>query len=97
MTEIDVVLQEHRKFEPPAKFRENALVSDHSLYKVPAEAFWESQANELEWFEKWRTVCEWKPPYAKWFLGGKINISVNCVDRHVRGPRRNKAALLWEG
>ena len=97
MTEIDVVLQEHRKFEPPAKFRENALVSDHSLYDVPLEAFWESQANELEWFEKWRTVCEWKPPYAKWFVGGKINISVNCVDRHVRGPRRNKAALLWEG
>jgi len=97
MTEIDVVLQEHRKFEPPAKFRENALVSDDSLYKIPAEAFWESQANELEWFEKWQTVCEWKPPYAKWFLGGKINISVNCVDRHVRGPRRNKAALLWEG
>ncbi len=97
MTEIDVVLQEHRKFEPPAKFRENALVSDHSLYEVPMEAFWESQANELEWFEKWRTVCEWKPPYAKWFVGGKINISVNCVDRHVRGPRRNKAALIWEG
>ena len=97
MTEIDVVLQEHRKFEPPADFRRKALVSDHALYKLAPEAFWEAQANELEWFEKWKTVCEWKPPYAKWFLGGKINISVNCVDRHVHGPRRNKAALIWEG
>ena len=97
MTEIDVVLQENRKFEPPADFRRKALVSDHSLYKLAPEAFWEAQANELEWFEKWKTVCEWKPPYAKWFLGGKLNISVNCVDRHVRGPRRNKAALIWEG
>jgi acetyl-CoA synthetase len=97
MTEIDVVLQENRKFEPPAEFRRNALVSDHSLYKMPSTAFWEAQANELEWFEKWKTVCDWKPPHAQWFLGGKLNISVNCVDRHVRGPRRNKAALIWEG
>ena len=97
MTEIDVVLQENRKFEPPTEFRRNALVSDRALYKMAPEAFWEAQANELEWFEKWKTVCEWKPPHAKWFLGGKLNISVNCVDRHVRGPRRNKAALIWEG
>jgi acetyl-CoA synthetase len=97
MTEIDVVLQENRKFEPPADFRRKALVSDQSLYKLAPEAFWEAQANELEWFEKWKTVCEWKPPHAEWFTGGKLNISVNCVDRHVRGPRRNKAALIWEG
>jgi acetyl-CoA synthetase len=97
MTEIDVVLQENRKFEPPAEFRRQAIVSDQALYKLAPEPFWEAQANELEWFEKWNTVCEWKPPHAKWFLGGKLNISVNCVDRHVRGPRRNKAALIWEG
>ena len=97
MTEIDVVLQENRKFEPPADFRRNALVSDQSLYKLAPEAFWEAQAKDLEWFEPWKTVCEWKPPHARWFLGGKLNISVNCVDRHVRGPRRNKAALIWEG
>ena len=97
MTEIDVVLQENRKFEPPADFRRNALVSNEALYKLAPEPFWEAQANELEWFEKWKTVCEWKPPHAKWFTGGKLNVSVNCVDRHVRGPRRNKAALIWEG
>ena len=54
-------------------------------------------ASELEWIQPWEKVLEWKPPYAKWFLGGKLNASVNCIDRHVRTPRRNKAALIWEG
>ena len=100
MTEIDALLTENRKFPPPDAFRRAARVSDNSLYKVAeknSEAFWESQANELEWFEKWKTVCEWKPPHAKWFTGGKINVSVNCVDRHIKTDRRNKAALIWEG
>ncbi len=97
MTEIDALLQENRKFAPPASFRRNALVSDTRLYDQTAEAFWAAQANELEWFEKWKTVCEWAPPHSRWFIGGKLNISVNCVDRHVAGPRRNKAALIWEG
>jgi acetyl-CoA synthetase len=100
MTEIDALLIENRKFSPPDAFRRAARVSDNSLYKVAeknSEAFWESQANELEWFEKWKTVCEWKPPHAKWFTGGKINVSVNCVDRHIKTERRNKAALIWEG
>ena len=60
-------------------------------------AFWEEFARELEWIEPWSRVLEWKPPYAKWFVGGKLNASVNCLDRHVRGPRRNKAAFIWEG
>jgi acetyl-CoA synthetase len=100
MTEIDALLTENRKFPPPDAFRRAARVSDNSLYKVAeknSDAFWESQANELEWFEKWKTVCEWKPPHAKWFTGGKINVSVNCVDRHIKTERRNKAALIWEG
>jgi acetyl-CoA synthetase len=100
MTEIDALLTENRKFPPPDEFRRNARVSDTSLYKMAeksSEAFWESQANELEWFEKWKTVCEWKPPHAKWFTGGKINVSMNCVDRHIKTARRNKAALIWEG
>jgi acetyl-CoA synthetase len=100
MTEIDALLTENRKFPPPDAFRRAARVSDNSLYKVAeknSDAFWESQANELEWFEKWKTVCEWKPPRAKWFTGGKINVSVNCVDRHIKTERRNKAALIWEG
>jgi acetyl-CoA synthetase len=100
MTEIDALLTENRKFPPPDEFRRNAHVKDTSLYKAAeenSEAFWESQANELEWFEKWKTVCEWNPPHAKWFTGGKINVSVNCVDRHIKTARRNKAALIWEG
>jgi acetyl-CoA synthetase len=100
MTEIDALLIENRKFSPPDAFRRDARVSDNSLYKVAeknSDAFWESQANELEWFEKWKTVCEWKPPHAKWFIGGKINVSANCVDRHIKTARRNKAALIWEG
>jgi acetyl-CoA synthetase len=100
VSEIDALLQEHRKFAPPAGFRRAAHVFDQSLYQMAArdsEAFWAAQANEVEWFEKWKTVCEWKAPHAKWFTGGKINISVNCIDRHIRSARRNKAALIWEG
>jgi acetyl-CoA synthetase len=97
MNEIDALLQENRKFAPPKEFRRNAVLSDPKAYDEDPEAFWERQANELEWFSKWSQVCEWKPPHAKWFLGGKINVSVNCVDRHVKTARRNKAALIWEG
>jgi hypothetical protein len=61
------------------------------------EGFWAAFASELEWFTPWTKVLEWNPPHAKWFVGGTINASVNCVDRHVRGPRRNKAAIIWEG
>lgn len=100
MTDIEVLLQEHRKFPPPEAFCREAHVSHPALYAVAAkdpEMFWASQANELEWFEKWHTVLEWTPPHVKWFLGGKLNISVNCVDRHIAAGRRNKAALIWEG
>ena len=61
------------------------------------EGFWAGFAAELEWFTPWTQVLDWQPPHAKWFVGGTLNASVNCVDRHVRGPRRNKAALIWEG
>ena len=61
------------------------------------KAFWARFARELEWIRPWDRVLEWKPPHAKWFVGGKLNASVNCLDRHVRGARRNKAALIWEG
>ena len=61
------------------------------------EAFWEGFAKELEWMQPWSTVLDWKPPHAKWFVGGQLNISVNCLDRHVRTARRNKAAIIWEG
>ena len=100
MSEIDALLNETRVFPPPAGWREHAHASDPSVYARAAadpEAFWAEFARELEWIQPWTTVLEWKPPYAKWFVGGKLNISANCLDRHVRTARRNKAALIWEG
>jgi acetyl-CoA synthetase len=98
--EIADLLQEDRTFPPPAEFRARAIVNDEGVYaradKDP-EGFWAAFASELEWSTPWKTVLEWNPPHAKWFVGGTINASVNCVDRHARGPRRNKAALIWEG
>src|SRR3954470_486348 len=98
--EIADLLQEDRSFPPHPEFRAHANINDPGVYEradKDPEGFWASFASELEWFTPWRTVLEWKPPHAKWFVGGTINASVNCVDRHVRGARRNKAALIWEG
>ena len=100
MSEIDALLKEHRSFAPSGGFRAQANLSDPAIYERAAadpEAFWAEQARALEWIEPWHTVLEWNSPDAKWFLGGKLNASVNCIDRHVRTPRRNKAALIWEG
>jgi acetyl-CoA synthetase len=98
--EIDALLTENRKFPPPPEFTAAAHVGDDKLRQraeADPEAFWARQAEELEWFRKWDRVLEWKAPHAKWFTGGKINVSVNCVDRHIESWRRNKAALVWEG
>jgi acetyl-CoA synthetase len=98
--EIADLLQEDRTFAPSASFRANATVRDEDVYARAdrdPEAFWAEFAKELEWFTPWTRTLEWNPPHAKWFLGGTLNASVNCVDRHVRGPRRNKAAIVWEG
>jgi acetyl-CoA synthetase len=100
MPEIDALLQENRSFSPGDDFRASANINDPSIYDRAAadpEAFWASFAAELEWIQPWRTVLEWKSPDAKWFVGGKLNASANCIDRHLRTPRRNKAALIWEG
>ena len=100
LEEIDALLDEQRSFPPSDKFRQEARVSDASVYKKAtedSEGFWESFAKELEWIQPWHRVLEWKPPHAKWFVGGKLNVSVNCVDRHITSARRNKAALIWEG
>ena len=100
MTDIDVLLEENRTFEPPPEFTRDAVVKTEQIYEQAArdpEKFWADQARELEWIKPWSKVLEWTPPHAKWFTGGKINVSVNCIDRHIRGPRRNKAALVWEG
>ena len=99
-SDIDVLLQEHRTFPPSDAFRAAALVRDDSLHRSAAddyEGFWAGEAATLQWEKPWDTVLEWTPPHAKWFTGGKLNACVNCVDRHIHGPRRNKAALIWEG
>src|SRR6476619_5847299 len=98
--EIDDLLREDRTFPPPPDSRAQAIVRDESLYAEAdrdPEAFWARFAAELEWARPWDRLLDWQPPHAKWFVGGTINASVNCLDRHVRGPRRNKAALVWEG
>ncbi|HTL94811.1 MAG TPA: acetate--CoA ligase [Gemmatimonadaceae bacterium] len=100
MTDIDVLLQETRKFTPAAEFSRAANVPTRDVYDRATrdpEAFWAEMARELEWSKPFTKVLEWNPPWAKWFLGGKLNASVNCLDRHLHGPRRNKAALIWEG
>ncbi len=99
-TDIDVLLQEHRRFEPDDEFRSNAQFQDATIYEsatADPEAYWAERASELEWIRKWDRVLDWKPPHSEWFTGGKLNVAVNCVDRHTRGDRRNKAALIWEG
>jgi acetyl-CoA synthetase len=98
--EIQNLLKEGRVIAPSEEFRERARVKDESIYaraEADPEAFWAAFASELEWFTPWTTVLEWNPPHAKWFVGGQLNVSVNCLDRHVRTARRNKAALIWEG
>jgi acetyl-CoA synthetase len=100
MAEIDALLQENRRFPPSDAFRRDSILNDPSIYDQAAEdpeSFWASIARELDWIEPWHTVLEWKPPYAKWFVGGKLNASANCLDRHITTARRNKAALIWEG
>jgi acetyl-CoA synthetase len=100
MSDISVLLQEDRSFPPSDAFRDAAHVRDHALHAAAAadpEAFWAGEAATLHWDRPWDQVLEWTPPHAKWFTGGQLNACVNCVDRHIAGPRRNKAAIIWEG
>jgi acetyl-CoA synthetase len=97
---IDALLEENRTYPPPKEFSAKATLRDDAIYKQAAadpESFWAKVAGELDWFVAWNKVLEWKAPDAKWFLGGKLNASYNCLDRHIRGARRNKAALIWVG
>jgi acetyl-CoA synthetase len=99
-SDLEALLQEHRKFEPSAEFRAAAVINDPDVYAKGAadpEAYWAEQAATLEWITPYSRVLDWRPPYAQWFVGGTLNASVNCVDRHIRTPRRNKAALVFEG
>jgi len=97
---IEDLLHEERQFRPPKKFAQEANLRDRTIYRKADrdfESFWEGFARELSWYKPWKRVLDWNPPKAEWFVGGKLNASVNCVDRHVAGPRKNKAALIWEG
>ncbi len=97
---IEDLLSEGRKFEPSKKFTKQANINNKSIYKKAKrnpEKFWEGFAKELDWFQKWKKVLSWKPPHAKWFIGGQLNVSYNCLDRHLDTARKNKAAIIWEG
>ena len=102
---IESILHEERLLQPPAEFSQNAHIKSLEDYKqlyerakADPQKFWAELAEqELHWFQKWDTVLDWQPPFAKWFVGGKTNISYNCLDRHLTTWRKNKAALIWEG
>src|SRR6056297_1525072 len=95
---IESILQEKRSFPPSSEFAQNAQIKSLADYqqlyakaKANPQQFWAELAEtELDWFQKWDTVLDWQPPFAKWFVGGKINISYNCLDRHLTTWRRNK-------
>jgi acetyl-CoA synthetase len=102
--DIESILREGRKFSPSREFTRNAWVKGEAEYdelyrraEQDPEGFWAERARQLDWFKPFNQVLEWKFPFSKWFLGGELNACYNCVDRHLKGARRNKAALIWEG
>src|SRR5256712_10275188 len=101
---IDSVLREDRVFPPSADFSHRAHIASRAdydrLYRRSVEdpeGFWAEMALRLRWSAPWQRVLDWQPPFAQWFVGGRLNVSENCLDRHLAGPRRNKAAIVWEG
>jgi acetyl-CoA synthetase len=98
--DLEVLLKDEDRFEPPAEFVAQANFSDPAVYDEAErdfEAWWEGWAKELDWFEPWQTVVEWDPPFAKWFQEGTLNASHNCLDRHVEAGRGDKVAYHWVG
>src|SRR3989440_253734 len=103
-TNIESHLIEKRVFKPAKDFSKKAriksLVQYRKMYRESMrrpDAFWMREAKELVWRKPWKRVLDWKAPFAKWFVGGQLNVSENCLDRHLDGARRNKAAIIWEG
>jgi acetyl-CoA synthetase len=97
---IEALLSEERVFPPPADFVERAIVNDPEIYdraNADYEAFWAEQAERLTWFSHWDSVMEWEPPWVRWFSGGTLNASYNCLDRHVEAGGGDKVAYHWEG
>jgi len=103
-TAIETVLNESRLFPPPTDFAAQAEIGSFEEYEklyaraeADPESFWAEQADALHWFKRWDKVLEWDLPFAKWFVGGKLNVAYNCLDRHLTTWRKNKAAIIWEG
>jgi acetyl-CoA synthetase len=101
---IESHLVEKRVFKPAKNFARGARIKSLEQYRRMyresinrPEKFWAREASELVWQRRWKTVLKWKPPFAQWFVGGKLNVSENCLDRHLTGATRNKVAILWEG
>jgi acetyl-CoA synthetase len=99
---IENLLREDRTFPPPAGFTQDALLSDPEIYRRTESeegfrAFWEEESKRLDWMEPWSELLDWQPPYAKWFVDGKLNVSVNCLDRHVANGLGERVAYYWEG
>ncbi|HEV7921601.1 MAG TPA: acetate--CoA ligase [Thermoanaerobaculia bacterium] len=97
--QFDALLQENRTFQPSEEFREQANVNDPGIWTKAAadrEGYWANWASQLDWEKPWDRVLEWEPPYARWFVGGRLNASYNCVDRHLK-ERGEKTAIIWEG
>jgi len=107
MDQIESLLKEKRVFKANRDFTKNAnwnrkqIAEYRKLGAKSPERFWAKMArNDVSWFTPWKKTLQWKPPFAKWFVGGKLNVSYNCLDRHLEGEnawRRNKAAIVWEG
>jgi acetyl-CoA synthetase len=106
VTDIESTLKEKRVFKPSKEFARNANWNKKTVRELTKlgekpERFWAKMAKEnVSWFTPWKKVLDWKPPFAKWFVGGKLNVSYNCLDRHLEGEnawRKNKAAIIWEG
>ena len=97
---IDSLLKEKERYTASDAFRKHALVTDEKLHERGArdpEGYWAEEAGRLHWIKRWEKVLQWDPPFAKWFVGGKINVSENCLDRHLHTGRAHKAAIVWEG
>ena len=97
---LEAFLDEKRRFPPPQGFTNLATVKDGSLFESAGRdrlKFWGEQSKELAWIKPWDKVLEWDPPVARWFSGGVLNVSYNCLDRHLNSASRHKAALIWEG
>ncbi|KLU59995.1 acetyl-coenzyme A synthetase [Peptococcaceae bacterium CEB3] len=97
---FEALLEETRLFQPPEEFKAQANVASTDVYQEAEKDrldFWAKQAERITWFEPWKEVLDWQPPFAKWFVDGKLNASYNCLDRHLSGWRRNKAAIIFEG